>query len=63
MLNNNPTSVAIHEAKALWPHEQVQCIVSVGNGRYEPTDSVQDVTSLRHKVGTFIHSATNTEGT
>ena len=65
MLNNNPTAIAIHEARALWPDEELQCVVSVGNGRYELTgdNSVQDdVTSLRQKVGTFIHSATNTEG-
>lgn len=64
MLNNNPTAIALHEAKALWPEEEVQCIVSVGNGRYEPeaANHTPDVSSLRRKVDTFIHSATNTEG-
>ena len=64
MLNNNPTAIALHEAKALWPGEEVQCVVSVGNGRFEPeSDSnVQEVSSLKHKLGTIIHSATNTEG-
>jgi len=49
----------------LWPDEEVQCIVSVGNGRYEPsshTHSQDSVSSLKHKLGTIIHSATNTEG-
>ncbi|XP_067938389.1 calcium-independent phospholipase A2-gamma-like [Watersipora subatra] len=64
VLNNNPTAIALHEAKAIWSEERLQCIVSVGNGRYEPgsVDMAQDMSSLRHKVGTIIHSATNTEG-
>lgn len=64
MLNNNPTAIAIHEARLLWPGEEIQCIVSLGTGRYEPASDnlVQDLTSLKDKVGAFIHSATNTEG-
>lgn len=65
LLNNNPTAIAIHEARALWPEEELQCVVSVGNGRYElNADNVvqDDVTSLRQKIDNFVHSATNTEG-
>ena len=33
LLANNPTAFALHEASNIWPHEETNCIVSVGTGR------------------------------
>ena len=57
--------MAIHEARLLWPHEDIQCVVSLGTGRYEPnlqlTTSSAKVT-LKEKLMKIIDSATDTEG-
>lgn len=62
---NNPTAIAYHEAKLLWPDENVNCVVSVGNGRtvtsVEPTPTVFS-TSFQDKLLRIIDSATDTEG-
>ncbi|XP_074050007.1 calcium-independent phospholipase A2-gamma [Macrotis lagotis] len=62
LLLNNPTALAMHECKCLWPDTPLQCIVSLGTGRYE--DDVRNnltSTSLRSKLSTVINSATDTE--
>lgn len=66
---NNPTAVAIHEAKLLWPHTPLQCVVSFGTGRTElnPIESGTEAeevsaSSWKSKFLAVIDSATDTEG-
>ncbi|CAN8004940.1 unnamed protein product [Ixodes pacificus] len=63
LMVNNPTAVAIHEAKLLWPREHIQCVVSLGGGRFIPAseDTPQGLSSLKSKVLKVIESATDTE--
>lgn len=67
---NNPTAIAIHEAKCLWPNAKLQSVVSIGTGRCQPLnmatsgmDSVDmsTTTTLRQKLSKVIDSATDTE--
>lgn len=62
MLVNNCTGIAHVEAKALWPHERVQCVVSIGSGKFKPNDVLQaTATSLYQKAHGLVYSATDTE--
>lgn len=62
-MTNNPTALAIHESRLLWPNECVQCVVSLGTGRYEPTVEMSPTKlSLKEKVSKVVDSATDTEG-
>ncbi|CAN8001141.1 unnamed protein product [Ixodes hexagonus] len=63
LMVNNPTAVAIHEAKLLWPREHIQCVVSLGGGRFIPAsdEAPQGLSSLKSKVLKVIESATDTE--
>lgn len=73
LLINNPAAIAIHEAQLLWPDEPIQCLVSIGCGKYTPAfvdtspDGLGTVgtapkgTSLRMKLTSLIESATDTE--
>ncbi|CAH1264903.1 PNPLA8 [Branchiostoma lanceolatum] len=62
VLVNNPCAVAIHESKLLWPDTPLQCVISVGMGRYEPDNVTSSTTlNLRTKLTKVVESATNTE--
>ncbi|XP_076862826.1 calcium-independent phospholipase A2-gamma [Brachyhypopomus gauderio] len=63
LLINNPTALAIHECKCLWPNTPLQCVVSLGTGRYEPASksATGTSTSLKTKLTHVISSATDTE--
>ncbi|XP_030788025.1 calcium-independent phospholipase A2-gamma isoform X2 [Rhinopithecus roxellana] len=62
LLLNNPSALAMHECKCLWPDVPLECIVSLGTGRYE-SDVRNTVThtSLKTKLSNVINSATDTE--
>ncbi|ESO07389.1 hypothetical protein HELRODRAFT_76804 [Helobdella robusta] len=64
LLTNNPTAVALHECKLLWPTAPIQCIVSIGTGKYEAKSSsdLAVKSSLKAKIMKIIESATDTEG-
>ncbi|TMS38822.1 hypothetical protein L596_005462 [Steinernema carpocapsae] len=64
VLANNPAAIGMHETKLIWPDEQLQCLVSVGNGRsiseLELT-STRKSTRLQDKISKIVDSATDTE--
>lgn len=63
LLINNPTALAIHECKCLWPNTPLQCVLSLGTGRYEAAGGKNSATytSLKTKLSHVISSATDTE--
>ncbi|KAF3705047.1 Calcium-independent phospholipase A2-gamma [Channa argus] len=62
LLINNPTALAIHECKCLWPNTPLQCVLSLGTGRYETVGKNNPTyTSLKTKLTNVISSATDTE--
>uniref|UniRef100_A0AAR2JDL5 PNPLA domain-containing protein n=1 Tax=Pygocentrus nattereri TaxID=42514 RepID=A0AAR2JDL5_PYGNA len=62
LLVNNPTALAIHECQCLWPGSPLQCVVSLGTGRFEaPSKNASTYTSLKTKLTNVISSATDTE--
>ncbi|XP_059181860.1 calcium-independent phospholipase A2-gamma [Centropristis striata] len=62
LLINNPTALAIHECKCLWPNTPVQCVLSLGTGRFETAGKNSTAfTSLKTKLSHVISSATDTE--
>uniref|UniRef100_A0A8D3A6Y1 PNPLA domain-containing protein n=1 Tax=Scophthalmus maximus TaxID=52904 RepID=A0A8D3A6Y1_SCOMX len=64
LLINNPTALAIHECKCLWPNVPLECVVSLGTGRLaNPGWNGSTYTSLKTKLTNVISSATDTEET
>ncbi|KAF7669845.1 hypothetical protein LDENG_00128940 [Lucifuga dentata] len=62
LLMNNPTALAIHECKCLWPTTPLECVVSLGTGRFETLGKHSTTyTSLKTKLTNVISSATDTE--
>ncbi|CAI9615726.1 unnamed protein product [Staurois parvus] len=61
LLINNPCALALHECKCLWPDVPLQCVISLGTGRYEGVGKSTTHTSLKAKLTNVISSATDTE--
>lgn len=62
LLLNNPSALALHECKCIWPDTPLECIVSLGTGRYESdVRNTSTYTSLKTKLSNVISSATDTE--
>lgn len=61
LLINNPTALAVHESKCLWPDTPLECVVSLGTGRFENPGKNATYTSLKTKLTNVISSATDTE--
>lgn len=67
---NNPTAAGIHECRLLWPHESLQCVLSLGNGKYDPnlnkTEKAKGYKviprAMKDLADGLIDSATETEG-
>ena len=67
ILVNNPTAIAVHESRQLWPDVGFQCVVSLGTGRCQPMEGGGDTTrglggNWGGKLRSVINSATDTEG-
>ncbi|KAL3108050.1 hypothetical protein niasHT_018212 [Heterodera trifolii] len=60
ILLNNPISIALQEAKQLWPHKNFHCVISIGNGKFMPEvdpkiDERRDVTlSTPYQLGAWF---------
>lgn len=60
ILYNNPTPIALHEAKILWPNHPIDLVLSVGTGKPSPKEVPS---SLFQMFTMIVDSATETEKT
>jgi len=64
LIANNPSALAVHEARRLWQGAPLECLVSVGTGRADPTVAFNTTASnigWMDLARTVISSATGTE--
>lgn len=58
LLANNPTAIALHESRHLWPNVTTNCIVSIGTGRFQPpgglTSTKASSITLKDKINRII---------
>ncbi|CAO1337878.1 unnamed protein product [Diamesa serratosioi] len=50
ILYNNPSCVAIHESKLLWPNQNIQALVSLGTGRSPYKNKIDGQKLYNHKM-------------
>eukprot|EP00798_Chlamydomonas_sp_ICE-L_P003407 gene3408-13451_t len=58
---NNPTLIAIQQARLLWPDAPLECVVSMGSGITPPKPRPASMSSYMDKGSVLIENATSTE--
>lgn len=60
LISNNPSSVAMHEAAALFPGVPIEVIVSVGTGEMQPVQTTLTSLNWDGIIKQLVDSATST---
>ena len=60
LLANNPSAIALHEARMLFPHAPIACLASFGTGAF-PVEQARRPGSWSSVVSTIVRAATRTE--
>ncbi len=58
LIANNPSAIAIHEAKCLWPDRSIECVLSLGTGS-PASKYVKTKGFLQGLMRTLIRAATS----
>jgi hypothetical protein len=61
MTCNNPAMVGISEARRLWPDKQIECVVSLGSGTFEPHERDPPISLVALAKDVLFDSACDTE--